>query len=174
MNSSESTAPIREPGGPRSVVAAAAVAAVYDRRPVVGPRLPASGGLALQIKTKARELGFDLVGIATAQPPGHSREFQQWLASGYHGEMGYMAKTAEKRVDPTRILANARSVVVVGLNYYSDRSDGSPHLDPLPRTTGERGQVRECNSLLRGLGSPYTARERESLLSPVGWGRGSR
>jgi len=73
-----------------------------------------------EIKRRALALGFDLVGIATARPPGHSQEFQQWLASGFHGEMGYMAKTSDKRVDPTRILADARSVVVVGLNYFSE------------------------------------------------------
>jgi epoxyqueuosine reductase len=121
MNSSESTAPIREPKGADDTGATTA-----------------SKALALQIKTTARELGFDLVGIATARPPGHSQQFQQWLASGFHGEMGYMAKSADKRVDPTRILANVQSVVVVGLNYYSGDDDEPPGLDPLPQTEGKR------------------------------------
>jgi epoxyqueuosine reductase len=34
--------------------------------------------------------------------------------------MGYMAKNAAKRVDPSKVLANARSVVVVGLNYFAE------------------------------------------------------
>jgi len=80
----------------------------------------ASGPLALQVKEKARAIGFDLVGITSAQPPRHTPEFQQWLSSGFHGEMGYMAKNAEKRVDPSKILTDVRSVVVVGLNYNAE------------------------------------------------------
>ena len=77
-------------------------------------------GRAEEIKRGALGLGFDLVGITPARSPKHSAEYKQWLASGFHGEMGYMAKSAGKRVDPTRILADARSVVVVGLNYFSE------------------------------------------------------
>src|SRR6267154_3805682 len=76
----------------------------------------ASGALALQIKQRAYGLGFALVGITSAQPPRHTEEFRQWLASDFHGEMGYMAKNAEKRVNPAAVLADARSVVVVGMN----------------------------------------------------------
>jgi len=133
MNSSESTAPIPEPKGASDAgVTAASDPALSGRRlpwPVPDDR---KGGVALQIKTKARELGFDLVGIAMAQPPGHSREFQKWLASGFHGEMGYLARTADKRVDPTRVLADAQSVVVVGLNYFSE----TPREGPRPTAAG--------------------------------------
>ena len=79
-----------------------------------------SNRLAAEVKARACDLGFDLVGVTTAQPPAHAMQFRQWLASGFHGEMGYMARNAEKRVDPVKILADARSVVVVGLNYYSE------------------------------------------------------
>jgi len=84
------------------------------------PRVGSRGKLAAQIKEKARAIGFDLVGIANAQPPQHAGEFQQWLALGFHGEMGYMAKNAEKRNDPSKILADAQSVVVVGMNYNTE------------------------------------------------------
>jgi epoxyqueuosine reductase len=91
----------------------------------------ASRPFALQVKERARAIGFDLVGITSAQPPQHTREFQQWLASEFHGEMGYMAKNAEKRVDPSKILADVRSVVVVGLNYFNE----SPREGTRPTTT---------------------------------------
>jgi len=89
---------------------------------------------ALQIKEKAHAVGFDLVGIASVQPPQHTHEFQQWLASGFHGEMGYMAKNAEKRADPSKILADVRSVVVVGLNYNTE--DPGSSLLPTKREEG--------------------------------------
>ena len=76
-------------------------------------------GVSAQIKSRARDIGFDLVGITTAHPPQHSQCFQQWLVDGFHGEMGYLARNADKRMDPLKVLAGAQSVVVVGLNYYT-------------------------------------------------------
>ena len=80
-------------------------------------------GLDRQIKARALDIGFDLIGITTAQPPQHSQHLQQWLAKDFHGEMGYLARTADKRVNPSKILADARSIVVVGLNYYTGDHD---------------------------------------------------
>jgi len=76
--------------------------------------------LAAEIKRHARELGFDLVGITSAKPPPHSAEFRQWLHDNFHGEMAYMKRNAVKRVDPTKVLPDARSVIVVGMNYLAD------------------------------------------------------
>ncbi len=72
-----------------------------------------------EIKARARDIGFDLAGITTAQPPQHSQHLQEWLAKDFHGEMGYMARNADKRINPSGMLAEARSIVVVGLNYYT-------------------------------------------------------
>src|SRR2546426_8958742 len=81
-----------------------------------------SNTLASEIKARARALGFDLVGITSATPPPHAGEFQRWLADDFHGEMGYMARNAGKRVSPEQVLRGARSIVVVGLNYYTGDS----------------------------------------------------
>jgi len=80
-------------------------------------------GLEEQVKARARDIGFDLVGITTAQPPQHSEHLRQWLAKDFHGEMGYMARNVDKRVSPSKILVDARSIVVVGLNYYTGDHD---------------------------------------------------
>src|SRR2546425_9665585 len=77
---------------------------------------------AQQVKDKARELGFDLVGITSADSPNHSTQFQQWLADGFQGEMAYMQRNAGKRVDPQQVLAGAHSIIVVGMNYYPGQS----------------------------------------------------
>lgn len=69
------------------------------------------------IKQYARALGFELVGIAPAQSPPHAESFLLWLAQGYAGAMDYLQRTAHLRVDPSELLPNARSAVVVGLNY---------------------------------------------------------
>lgn len=62
-------------------------------------------------------MGFDLVGISQTRNPPHGESFAEWLRRGYHGEMGYMARTAEERMHPGEFLPWARSVVSVGLNY---------------------------------------------------------
>lgn len=77
--------------------------------------------LTERICKRARDLGFDLVGVAPARPTSHLDAYHSWLAQGYHGEMGYMARPdrIERREDPVNILPGARSIICVGLNYYS-------------------------------------------------------
>lgn len=77
-------------------------------------------GLTSQdIKQQARALGFNKVGIvpATALSPEGAR-LQDWLAHGFHGQMGYMARDPQQRSDPRLLLPSAKSVVCVALNYF--------------------------------------------------------
>jgi epoxyqueuosine reductase len=74
--------------------------------------------LTATIKQKALELGFDLVGVTTAAPPPHVTEFRQWLADGFHGEMNYLARRADDRAAPARLLPASKTLIVVGQNYY--------------------------------------------------------
>src|SRR5881227_2813462 len=66
----------------------------------------------------SRELGFDSCRVAACAPPPHVDEFQTWLKNGAHGEMQYMARGEEKRSDPQKILPGAKSIIVLGLNYF--------------------------------------------------------
>ena len=70
-----------------------------------------------RLKSQARALGFDLVGIARLGPVETEPQFAEWLSRGYAGDMTYLARGAEKRADPRRVLENVRSAVVVGMNY---------------------------------------------------------
>lgn len=72
------------------------------------------------IKERARAEGFNKVGIVSAAPlVEEERRLKEWLARGYHGSMSWMARDVEKRVSPREIFPDARSVVVVALNYYT-------------------------------------------------------
>ena len=75
--------------------------------------------LADDIKYKALELGFDVAGITNAAPiDAEQVEFlTTWLKSGFAGQMNYMQKNFEKRINPAKLLENAQSVIAVGLNY---------------------------------------------------------
>ena len=71
----------------------------------------------MRIKAKARQLGFDLCGIAPADNFPELTFLEEWLAHGYAGEMAYMARSAERRADVRNVVPGARSVIVTGTIY---------------------------------------------------------
>ena len=75
---------------------------------------------SIAIKERARVEGFTKVGIVSAVSlDDEAQRLKEWLARGYHGAMSWMARDVEKRVSPRAIFPEARSVVVVALNYYT-------------------------------------------------------
>jgi epoxyqueuosine reductase len=76
--------------------------------------------LTAQVKQRARELGFEKVGVARAESLTQERaRLEEWLARGFHAEMTWMERGVERRTDPREFLKDARSVVVVALNYFT-------------------------------------------------------
>ena len=94
--------------------------------------------LAKDIKPKALELGFDLVGITDASPIDTKQVelLANWLNSGFAGRMDYMHRNFEKRADPSKLLKNAQSVICVGLNYNPPKTQLKP-----PDATEPAGRV---------------------------------
>jgi len=109
------------------------------------------------IKAEAQALGFDAVGISRVEDDGSRCEVQgsrlppepesetsnieprtsppellrdrlsEWLRRGFHGAMGWMAREPARRADPQTVLAGCRSIISVGMNYYSGhRADERP------------------------------------------------
>lgn len=85
---------------------------------------------AAEIKTQARALGFDLCGMAPADTFPELDFLSTWIESGYAGEMGYMARSAERRGDIKRVLPSARTVVALGTVYNTDREYSTERADP--------------------------------------------
>ena len=85
----------------------------------------ASAPLEARLKAQAYGLGFDLVGIARLGPAETAQAFDDWLASGYAGEMDYLARGAEKRRDSRRPVPGAKSAIVVAMNYGGTAPEGS-------------------------------------------------
>ena len=72
---------------------------------------------------KAKAVGFDLVGFAKADVLEKESELlKEWLDKNYQAGMEYMNKNFEKRKDVRQILPNAKSVISLGLNYYTPDS----------------------------------------------------
>lgn len=67
----------------------------------------------------ALELGFDLVGFAPAGPAPGAQQFLDWLTAGYAGEMHYMARDPQRRINPQHVMPGARTIIMVGVSYDS-------------------------------------------------------
>lgn len=78
------------------------------------------------LETRAKKLGFDAFGIAPANArPDLKQKLDKALAAGWHGDMEWMAETAARRVAPKGLWPEAKSVIMLGVNY-------GPNEDPLP------------------------------------------
>jgi epoxyqueuosine reductase len=75
------------------------------------------------IKQTASELGFDYCGIARAEPLNEdARRLEEWLNKGLHGNMQYMENYFDLRIDPTRLVPGAKSVITLLQNYFPAES----------------------------------------------------
>ena len=70
------------------------------------------------VKSRAQALGFDHCGISKAgQLEDEARKLERWLNQGKHGTMSWMENWFDKRIDPTKLMEGAKSVISVLLNY---------------------------------------------------------
>lgn len=82
------------------------------------------------VKAEARDLGFELVGIAPSGPSPDLERFQHWLAQGYGAGMDYLSRRAAERAEPRLLYPEARSVIVLGANYFLQDLPASIRQDP--------------------------------------------
>lgn len=80
---------------------------------------PAQITLTQQIQRRAHELGFALVGITPAERSQTLQRYRAWLENGYAGEMDYLERHLPLKEDPRRLLAEAKSVISLAMNYYT-------------------------------------------------------
>mgnify|MGYP000306267119 FL=1 len=74
--------------------------------------------LRQRLAASAKELGFDAFGVAPVEVDVRADYFKKWIADGMHGDMAWLARNPDRRTDARKVLPEARSLVVVGLNYY--------------------------------------------------------
>jgi epoxyqueuosine reductase len=76
------------------------------------------------VKQLALQNRFDYCGIAKAQPLNEdARRLEKWLQQGMHGSMKYMENYFDLRVDPTKLVPGAKSVITLLKNYYPAQSN---------------------------------------------------
>ena len=71
-----------------------------------------------RLKLLATEQGFDLVGVAPIEGELREDYFIEWIGSGKHGEMDWLARDPERRTSPKTVLPEASCILVFGMNYY--------------------------------------------------------
>src|ERR1700689_1101619 len=89
------------------------------------------------LRIRLQELGFDQVGFVRLDRRPAGDGLRAWLGAGFHADMGWMARAAEKRLDPGLVLDGARSAILLGIDYFRGKEAGDgPH-----EAAGNRGPV---------------------------------
>ena len=111
------------------------------------------------IRAEALARGFDAVGFAEARLAERARaDLREFLDRGYHGDMGWLARTAARRGDPQTLWPEARTIVVLGLSY-------APEDDPLANAARpEHGAVS-----VYAQGRDYHDTVKSRLKALAGW-----
>lgn len=87
--------------------------------------------LTNQIKAESISLGFNAFGVAKCEKVEdiYMKRYRRWLSQSMHGTMGYMENNIELRENPCLLLDNCKSIIMVALNYYPQKTQP----DNLPR-----------------------------------------
>ena len=104
---------------------------------------------SLSIKEHARELGFDLCGIAPADAFPELAFFRAWLDRGYAGTMGYLPRSAERRSDVRRVVPSARSVIVTAAVYNTGNPYSTERHDPTQAEVARYAWSEDYHGVLR-------------------------
>jgi len=83
------------------------------------------------LKEESKRLGFDYCGISKAgQLDDEAKKLEDWLNKGMHGQMHYMENYFDKRIDPTKLVEGAKSVISLLCNYYTEakQKEGIPKI----------------------------------------------
>lgn len=99
------------------------------KEPPAAPETLSPHELAARLKVRARELGFELCGVAPAVAPTTLAQLDDWLSQGFAGTMSYIERRRDAYESPARLLPAVRSVVMLGMNYHTG--------DPSPPAPGE-------------------------------------
>ncbi len=130
-------------------------------------RVTDASGIVRLIKAKAISLGFDLCGIARAEPSAYRDYYLNWIKTHQHGRMHYMADRADERLDPRTYFPAAKSVVCVAMNYHVSEST-----TPSPGTPGEGGGEGPRQTLTPALSHEYMGEGDQTRAQIAKYARG--
>ena len=104
-----------------------------------------------ELRTRAVALGFEAFGIAPATArPDLPEKLNHAIAEGWHGDMAWMAETAARRGSPNGMWPEARSVVVVGMNYGPESDPLATLAEPGVGTISVYARNRDYHEIIKG------------------------
>jgi epoxyqueuosine reductase len=118
------------------------------------------------VKARAREIGFDLCGVAPAESFPELSFFREWLDRGYAGTMTYLHRSADRRSDVRRVMPSARSVIVTGAVYNGGQSYSTERHDPRHGEVARYAWSEDYHHVLGGRLESLAAWMRESHDAP--------
>ena len=106
--------------------------------------------LAVEIKERAGELGFGLVGVASVGASEHMGAYRAWIGDGAHGDMSYLSRedALARRADLGKTLPSVRSAVVVGHAYDQRDPPGVPD-DPARGVVARYARGRDYHTVIK-------------------------
>jgi epoxyqueuosine reductase len=110
------------------------------------------------IEQKARELGFDLCGVAPAEAFPELSFFKQWIERGYAGTMGYLPRSIARRSDVRNVMPSARSVIMTAAVYNAGQPYSTERHDPARGEVARYAWSRDYHHIIG-----------ERLEALVGW-----
>ena len=113
------------------------------------PAMPIS--ISDELRSRAKALGFDSFGVTSADArPDLKAKLEQALNHGWHGDMEWMADTAERRASPRALWDGVRSVIMLGVNYGPDRDPLETLARPDRGTVSVYARNRDYHDIIKG------------------------
>lgn len=117
------------------------------------------------LKQESKKLGFEACGISKAGfLDEDAPRLEQWLKKGFHGEMGYMENHFEKRLDPTKLVPGAKSIISLLYNYFPSEAQNKNSYQIAKYAYGEdyhqviRNKLKSLVTILQSLIGEFNAR----------------
>jgi epoxyqueuosine reductase len=106
--------------------------------------------IKLWLGGEARKLGFDVCRVAGLEGLSWREPLERWLAAGHHAGMEWMAETADRRATPRALWPQARSAIMLGMNYGPETDPLATLADPEVGTISVYARGRDYHDVMKG------------------------
>jgi epoxyqueuosine reductase len=101
-----------------------------------------------RIRQRALELGFDDCRFTSANAPASAEKFQNWVTEKKYGEMSWIERNAEKRVEPQKVLVDAKTAICLAVSYDVGRQENVNDEKPTRGIVARYAQFSDYHDIL--------------------------
>jgi epoxyqueuosine reductase len=118
------------------------------------------------VKSTARDIGFDRVGITRPGPAPTADYYRSFLQAGYAGTMDYLYRNADIRTAASELLPGAQAVICVALNYKRPQTASPPPATPPTGRVAQYARGRDYHAVLHRMLAELAARLHAAIATP--------